>query len=94
MPLNMEIIKDVSVLHRFMKKQRVDESEILTLKSIRHSLKRQEDSIIFSLLERAKYCYNADTYDCDAFSMDGFSGSLVEFMVRETEKLHAQVIYF
>lgn len=74
-----------------MKKQRVDESEILTLKSIRHSLKRQEDSIIFSLLERAEYCYNTDTYDRDAFSMDGFNGSLVEFMVKETEKLHAQV---
>jgi len=72
----------------------VDESETLTLDCIRHSLIRQEDSIIFSLLERAQYCYNADTYDHDTFSMDGFHGSLVEFMVRETEKLHAQVIAF
>ncbi|XWS34156.1 hypothetical protein CRYUN_Cryun21dG0015900 [Craigia yunnanensis] len=76
---------------RFSKKQRVDESESLTLNSIRHSLIRQEDSIIFSLLERAKYCYNPDTYNEDAFSMDGFHGSLVEYMVRETERLHAQV---
>lgn len=73
------------------KKKRVDESDILTLESIRHSLIRQEDSIIFSLLERAQYCYNSDTYDRNAFSMDGFQGSLVEFLVRETEKLHAQV---
>nr|DAD32027.1 TPA_asm: hypothetical protein HUJ06_010878 [Nelumbo nucifera] len=73
------------------RKKRVDESESLTLDSIRHSLIRQEDSIIFSLLERAQYCYNADTYDHNVFSMDGFEGSLVEFMVRETEKLHAQV---
>ncbi|XWS40929.1 hypothetical protein CRYUN_Cryun17cG0038100 [Craigia yunnanensis] len=72
-------------------KQRVDESENLTLEAVRHSLIRQEDSIIFSLLERAQYCYNADTYDPDAFSMDGFHGSLVEYMLRETEKLHAQV---
>ena len=72
----------------------MDESETLTLDCIRHSLIRQEDGIIFSLLERAQYCYNADTYDHDAFSMDGFRGSLVEFMVRETEKLHAQVIAF
>ena len=71
----------------------MDESENLTLEAVRHSLIRQEDSIIFSLLERAQYCYNADTYDSDAFSMDGFHGSLVEYMLRETEKLHAQVCY-
>ena len=70
----------------------MDESESLTLDNIRHSLIRQEDSIIFSLLERAQYCYNADTYDHDAISAEGFRGSLVEFMVWETEKLHAQVI--
>ncbi|XVE83733.1 hypothetical protein DITRI_Ditri16bG0109900 [Diplodiscus trichospermus] len=72
-------------------KERVDESENLTLEAVRHSLIRQEDSIIFSLLERAQYCYNADTYDPDAFSMEGFNGSLVEYMLRETERLHAQV---
>ncbi|KAL7260716.1 hypothetical protein ACSBR1_006391 [Camellia fascicularis] len=76
---------------RHTRKKRVDESESLTLKSIRHSLIRQEDSIIFGLLERAQYCYNEDTYDRNAFSMDGFRGSLVEFMLKETEKLHAQV---
>ncbi|XP_058195272.1 chorismate mutase 1, chloroplastic [Rhododendron vialii] len=75
----------------YTRKKRVDESETLTLKSIRRSLIRQEDSIIFGLLERAQYCYNPDTYDHNAFSTDGFRGSLVEFMLRETEKLHAQV---
>lgn len=72
-------------------KKRVDESENLTLDGIRHSLIRQEDSIIFSLLERAQYCYNADTYDPSAISIDGFHGSLVEYILKETEKLHAQV---
>jgi len=72
-------------------KKRVDGSDNLTLEGIRNSLIRQEDSIIFSLLERAQYCYNVDTYDPNAFSMDGFHGSLVEYMVKETEKLHAQV---
>ncbi|KAK7340590.1 hypothetical protein VNO77_21297 [Canavalia gladiata] len=72
-------------------KKRVDGSENLTLENIRHSLIRQEDSIIFSLLKRAQYCYNADTYDPEAFSMEGFHGSLVEYIVRETEKLHAKV---
>ncbi|KAK5783302.1 hypothetical protein PVK06_037810 [Gossypium arboreum] len=72
-------------------KPRVDKSENLTLEAVRYSLIRQEDSIIFSLLERAQYCYNKDTYDPDAFSMDGFHGSLVEYMLRESEKLHAKV---
>ncbi|GMY25908.1 chorismate mutase 3, chloroplastic [Fagus crenata] len=76
---------------RLSRKKRVDESQTLTLDCIRHSLIQQEDSIIFSLLERSQFCYNADTYDRDAFHKDGFHGSLVEFMVRETEKLHAQV---
>ncbi|KAM3351585.1 hypothetical protein ACQJBY_023509 [Aegilops geniculata] len=74
-----------------MEKQRIDQSQILTLDSIRTSLIRLEDSIIFGLLERAQYCYNADTYDSNSFHVDGFGGSLVEFMVRETEKLHAKV---
>ncbi|XP_077223783.1 chorismate mutase 1 [Tasmannia lanceolata] len=76
---------------RLEKKIRVDESESLTLDSIRQSLILQEDSIIFSLLERAQYCHNASTYDHNAFAMNGSHCSLVEFMVRETEKLHAQV---
>ncbi|KHN02003.1 Chorismate mutase, chloroplastic [Glycine soja] len=67
-------------------KKRVDESKTLTLDGIRNSLIRKEDSIIFSLLERAQYSYNAD-----AFFTDGFNGSLVEFMVLQTENLHAQV---
>ncbi|RDX64676.1 Chorismate mutase 1, chloroplastic, partial [Mucuna pruriens] len=72
-------------------KKRIDESENLTLENIRHSLIRQEDNIIFSLLKRAQYCYNAETYNPDAFSMDGFHGSLVEYIIRESEKLHAKV---
>ncbi|CAK7322985.1 unnamed protein product [Dovyalis caffra] len=73
------------------KKERVDVSDILTLDNIRSSLILQEDSIIFSLLERSQYCYNADTYDPGVFAMDGFHGSLIEFILKETEKLHAQV---
>lgn len=72
-------------------KPRVDESDSLTLDSIRYSLVRQEDSIIFSLLERSQYCYNAEAYDPNAFLFDGFGVSLVEHMLKETEKLHAQV---
>ncbi|KAJ6421599.1 hypothetical protein OIU84_028886 [Salix udensis] len=73
------------------KMKRVDVSENLTLDNIRSSLILQEDSIIFSLLERSQYCYNADTYDPKAFALEGFHGSLIEFILKETEKLHAQL---
>ncbi|MCD7447310.1 Chorismate mutase 1-like protein [Datura stramonium] len=72
-------------------KKRIDETESYTLDGIRNSLIRQEDSIIFSLVERAQYCFNAETYDPDVFVMDGFHGSLVEYIITETEKLHAKV---
>ncbi|KAL6551589.1 Chorismate mutase 1-like protein [Orobanche gracilis] len=72
-------------------KNRVDETQSYTLDGIRNSLIRQEDSIIFNLVERSQFCYNAETYDPNAFAMDGFHGSLVEYMVRETEKLHGKV---
>ncbi|KAI9118792.1 hypothetical protein K1719_010237 [Acacia pycnantha] len=71
--------------------KRIDERENLTLDHIQRSLVRQEDSIIFYLLERAQYCYNMDTYEPNAFSMDGFHGSLVEYLLKETGKLHAKV---
>lgn len=73
-------------------KERVDITEKLTLDGIRRSLIQQEDSIIFSLLERAQYCYNANTYDANAVSVNGFHGSLVDYILLETEKLHAQVM--
>ncbi|KAL9230676.1 hypothetical protein vseg_005996 [Gypsophila vaccaria] len=72
-------------------KMRVDESDSLTLDGIRNSLIRQEDSIIFSFLERSQFCYNADTYNPDAFPLHGFQGSLIEYMLKETENLHARV---
>lgn len=71
--------------------ERLDSSDTLTLDSIRESLIRQEDSIIFNLLERSQYCFNAPTYDTSQFPFPGFEGSLVEFMVKETERLHSKV---
>lgn len=83
----------MSIHVRYTQKKRVDESQVYTLVGIRNSLIRQEESIIFSLVERAQFCYNAPTYDPDAFTMDGFHGSLVEYMVKETEKIQAKVSY-
>ncbi|ESW29682.1 hypothetical protein PHAVU_002G090000 [Phaseolus vulgaris] len=62
-----------------------------TLDNIRNSLIQQEDSIIFSLLERAQYSHDSCAYDNDAFFLDGFKGSLVQYMVLQNEKLHSQV---
>lgn len=65
----------------------------LNLVDIRRHLRCQEDTIIFYLLERAQFCANAPTYDRDAIEIEGFEGTLVEYMLRETEMLHAKVCY-
>ncbi|GLJ15690.1 hypothetical protein SUGI_0258180 [Cryptomeria japonica] len=70
---------------------RLDRSGILTLESIRDSLIRQEDSIIFNLLERSQYCFNSPAYDAKQLSFPGFNGSLVDFILKETELLHSKV---
>ncbi|KAG6555194.1 hypothetical protein Mapa_003233 [Marchantia paleacea] len=68
-----------------------EEKEELTLDSIRESLIRQEDSIIYNLLERAQYCTNPPSYVPGFFQIEGFTGSLIEYLLRETERLHASV---
>ncbi|KAL6143529.1 hypothetical protein ACLB2K_054224 [Fragaria x ananassa] len=88
---NLSIQATVTSNGSLSTKNRVDETDNLTLEGIRHSLIRQEDSIIFGLLERSQYCHNASTYDPNVFPMDGFQGSLVEYILQETEKLHARV---
>ncbi|XP_038896105.1 chorismate mutase 2 isoform X2 [Benincasa hispida] len=65
-------------------------SDILTLDGIRDSLIRQEDSIVFSLIERARFPLNGKMYHHNHVSIPGFSGSLVEFIVRETEAIQAK----
>ncbi|KAL4181855.1 hypothetical protein AMTRI_Chr12g273110 [Amborella trichopoda] len=74
-----------------LENERLDLSKTLTLDSIRESLIRQEDSIIYNLIERAQYSYNAPTYDPESFQLPGFNGSLVEYMLKETEVLHSKV---
>lgn len=69
----------------------MDRSKNLTLDSIHRSLIHQEDNIIFSLLERAQSYYNVPSYDVNAFTMLGFSGSLIRLKLREIEILHAKV---
>ncbi|KAJ4707780.1 Chorismate mutase [Melia azedarach] len=61
----------------------------LTLHSVRESLIRQEDTIIFSLIERAKYPRNSPAYEQSYASIPGFSGSLLQYIVKQSEALQA-----
>lgn len=61
----------------------------LSLESARESLIRQEDTIVFSLIERTQYPFNAPAYD----AIPCLGGSLAEVLVKETEVLHAKVKY-
>ncbi|GJP40241.1 hypothetical protein CLOM_g24510 [Closterium sp. NIES-68] len=69
----------------------ISDQHTVTLANIRSSLIRQEDSIIFSLIERSQFCRNRPAYDASAMPVPGFDGSLLEFVMRETEMLHGKV---
>lgn len=74
-----------------------DKSAALQLDSIRQSLIRQEDTIIFALIERAQFARNEAVYRADdripvpAFGTDGRRYSLLEYILREQEQLHGRV---
>jgi chorismate mutase len=63
----------------------------LSLDSIRESLIRQEDTIVFSLIERAKFPLNSPAFEESPCLDSGNSSSLTEFLVREIEILQAKV---
>ncbi|CAH9071590.1 unnamed protein product [Cuscuta epithymum] len=66
--------------------------KVMTLDSVRESLVRQEDTIILSLMERAKHPMNAQLYDNKStlFKLDG-SGSLFEYFVKQSEILQSKM---
>ena len=73
-----------------------DESDRLSLDNIRASLIRQEDSIIFGLIERAQYkrndaVYEAGAVDVPCYHPDGKRASMLEFMLRESEQLGGKI---
>ena len=61
----------------------------LTLDSFREQLIRQEETIIFALIERAQFPLNPQVYDKEVLPVQGTS--LVEHMLHETEMVHAKV---
>ncbi|ESW33082.1 hypothetical protein PHAVU_001G041900 [Phaseolus vulgaris] len=66
------------------------EEKVYTLASVRENLIRQEDTIIYALIERAKFPFNSHTYDEKYAQIPGFSGSLFEFVVKNTEDIQAK----
>lgn len=64
-------------------------NEQLLLKNIRNVLIRLEETIIFSLLERSQFKRNPPAYDAGALGGVFGTESLVEYMLHETEKIHA-----
>ncbi|KAG8375442.1 hypothetical protein BUALT_Bualt10G0100400 [Buddleja alternifolia] len=61
------------------------------LETVRESLIRQEDSIIFSLIERAKHPINSPLYDDKKMPFaDDSSVSLFHFFVKESEVLQSK----
>ncbi|KAM7459569.1 hypothetical protein LguiA_036563 [Lonicera macranthoides] len=67
------------------------EVDILTIESVRKSLIQQEDTIVFTLIERAKFPMNFPAYDSDRARIPGFSGSLVDYVVQQTEAIQSKV---
>lgn len=68
-----------------------------SLDSVRSSLIRQEETIIFSLIEREQFRQNSEIYTKRSFRLNktgaadiyGRDASFLEYMLCETEKLHA-----
>ena len=66
----------------------------LSLERIRSTLIRLEDTIIFALIERAQFAYNARIYERggveELTGLLGFEGSWLEWFLRETEGFHGE----
>ncbi|GAA5856335.1 hypothetical protein JCM3766R1_002646 [Sporobolomyces carnicolor] len=71
------------------------EADPLNLDNIRRTLIRLEDTIIFLLIERAQFAHNPKMYTKEGFAdvlhRDGFTGSWLEWLLRETETSHAKI---
>ncbi|XP_061365277.1 chorismate mutase 2-like [Gastrolobium bilobum] len=61
-----------------------------TLDSVRESLARQEDTMVFGLIDRVRFPFNSPTYHQNYSSFPEFRGSLLEFLVHNTETIQAK----
>mmetsp|Transcript_2896 Transcript_2896/g.7950 ORF Transcript_2896/g.7950 Transcript_2896/m.7950 type:complete len:363 (+) Transcript_2896:99-1187(+) len=63
----------------------------LTLDDIRDKLIRQEETIIFALIERAQFTLNSVIYQSRGIEIDGYDGGFSDFLLFELEKVYARV---
>lgn len=63
----------------------------LDLDRIRGSLIRQEETLIFGVIERAQFALNPVVYEPGAFGEALEGESLVGYLLRETERIHARM---
>lgn len=63
-------------------------SDSITLASVRNSLIRQEDTIIFCLIERARFPINSNSYT-SSFFLNG--SSILSFYVKHIEAIQSKV---
>lgn len=94
-PLNLHNFHpNYNYLHsKFVIKMGSDGNDSLSLDSIRKTLIGLEDTIVYSLIERSKLPLNSLAYQSSPFP-GGFHGSLMEFLVKGTESVQAQVSFF
>jgi len=89
----MNIYRSTMTLHAKIKGN-IATSEVFSLESVRSTLIRQEETIIFALIERAQYRQNLAIYDKLNYNLQSPNGDNISFlnwMLIETEKLHAKV---
>lgn len=63
----------------------------LQLDNLRNVLIRQEETIIFALIERAQFKQNRIIYQKNGIAIQDFDGSFCDYLLFETEKIHARV---
>ena len=66
------------------------------LDDVRGALLRQEDSIIFALIERAHFARNEAVYECGgvpvpAYTAEGRCFTFLEYFVRDTDDTHGRI---
>ncbi|KAJ8901713.1 hypothetical protein NDN08_003919 [Rhodosorus marinus] len=67
------------------------EGEPLRLDDLRENLVRQEETIIFAIVERAQFAMNDAVYDSDKLPVPGFNGCFSQYLLYELEKVYASV---
>jgi hypothetical protein len=76
-----------------------DSSGTVTLQNVRSTLIRQEDTIIFNIIERSQFARNGAVYTSGgvpvpAYNSDGNAFTFLEFLLRDTEAVHGRIRRF